>query len=57
VLQTDGNTVTAADGGQGEQDLSQSVDRILSKPPRVAELRAALAELTGDVTKSSVASR
>ena len=42
---------------QGEQDLSQSVDRILSKPPRVAELRAALAELAGDVTKSSVTSR
>ena len=31
----------------GEHDLSQSVDRILSKPPRVAELRAALAELMG----------
>ena len=31
---------------QGEQDLAKNVDRILSKPPRVAELRAALAELT-----------
>lgn len=32
---------------QGERDLSHSVDRILSKPPRVAELRKALAELAG----------
>ena len=31
---------------QGEPDLSQFVDRILSKPPRVADVRAALAELT-----------
>jgi CheY-like chemotaxis protein len=31
---------------QGEPDVQQSVDRILSKPPRVAELRTALAELT-----------
>ena len=30
---------------QGEGDLSQFVDRILSKPPRVADVRAALAEL------------
>ena len=32
---------------QGESDLSQFVDKILSKPPRVADVRAALAELTG----------
>ena len=31
---------------QGEPDVQQSVDRILSKPPRVAELRTALAQLT-----------
>ena len=30
---------------QGEPDLSRFVDRILSKPPRVAELRTALAEV------------
>jgi CheY-like chemotaxis protein len=30
---------------QGESDLSQLVDKILSKPPRVADVRAALAEL------------
>jgi PAS domain S-box-containing protein len=32
---------------QGESDLSQFVDKILSKPPRIADVRAALAELTG----------
>ena len=42
---------------QGEPDLSQSVDRILSKPPRVADLRAALAELTEHPAKSSATSR
>ena len=30
-----------------EKDIPPNVDRVLSKPPRVAQLRAALAELTG----------
>jgi CheY-like chemotaxis protein len=30
---------------QGEADLPEHVDRVLSKPPRVAELRATLAQL------------
>jgi CheY-like chemotaxis protein len=29
-----------------EKDLPANVDRVLSKPPKLAELRAALAELT-----------
>jgi hypothetical protein len=29
-----------------ENDIPPYVDRVLSKPPRLAELRAALAELT-----------
>jgi len=30
---------------QGNGELPDHVDRVLSKPPRLAELRAALAEL------------
>lgn len=32
-----------------EQDIPPHVDRVLSKPPRLRELRAALAELTADI--------
>jgi hypothetical protein len=31
---------------QAENDVPQDVDRVLSKPPKPGELRAALADLT-----------
>jgi CheY-like chemotaxis protein len=33
--------------GMNEQDKPPQVDRLLGKPPRIRELRTALAELTG----------
>jgi CheY-like chemotaxis protein len=32
---------------QGDGELPEHIDRVLSKPPRLPELRAALAELVG----------
>jgi len=37
----------------GEHDVPAEVNRLLSKPPKLRELRAALAELTQDVSVSS----
>ena len=35
---------------QEERELPQHIDRVLSKPPKLAELRTALAELTNERT-------
>jgi signal transduction histidine kinase/ActR/RegA family two-component response regulator len=37
-----------------ENDVPPQVDRVLSKPPKLAELRAALAELTGGSTQVDI---
>jgi PAS domain S-box-containing protein len=39
---------------RAENDLPQHVDRVLSKPPKLDELRAALAELTGARASASI---
>jgi CheY-like chemotaxis protein len=38
---------------RAENDLPQHVDRVLSKPPKLYELRAALLELTAVVASDS----
>jgi hypothetical protein len=38
---------------QEEGDAPQHVDRVLSKPPKIHELRAALAKLVGGRTSAS----
>ena len=37
-----------------ENDVPLHVDRVLSKPPKLIELRAVLAELAGGITQANI---